>query len=56
MRKASNDVALVVVLLVLVELLLQEEDVDMVDLCQLHAQMKHLPQVSVGDRTFSIIW
>ena len=44
--------ALVMVLLVLVELLLHREDG--VDLFQLHAQMKHLPQVHVGDRTFTV--
>ena len=54
MRRASNKGrGLGGVLLVLVELLLQGEDV--VDLCQLHAQIKHLPQVHVGDRTFSAI-
>ena len=41
-------------MVLLVELLLQGEDV--VDLCQLHAQVKHLPQVRVGDRACSSIW
>ena len=44
---------MVVVLLVLVGLLLQGEDV--VDLCQLHAQIKHLSQVRADDRAFSVI-
>ena len=42
------------VLLVLVELLLQGEGV--VDLCQLHAQMKHFPQVRIDVRAFNVIW
>ena len=42
------------VVVLLVELLLQGEDV--VDLCQLYAQVKPLPQVRVGDKTCSGIW